>query len=53
MSSFEDVRVLLHKLPGLGYRSAERIALHLLIEAPETLPAADEAKTDTDTEIIE
>lgn len=38
MSSFEDVRVLLHKLPGLGYRSAERIALHLLIEAPETLP---------------
>jgi recombination protein RecR len=28
----------LKKLPGIGYRSAERIALHLLVEKPERLP---------------
>ena len=33
--SFENVRQLLKKLPGLGYRSAERLALHLLVEKPE------------------
>ncbi|MCR5184182.1 MAG: recombination mediator RecR [Opitutales bacterium] len=38
MTSFEDLCALLRKLPGLGARSAERIALHLLLEAPETLP---------------
>ncbi|MGB0372862.1 MAG: recombination mediator RecR [Opitutales bacterium] len=26
----------LKRLPGLGYRSAERIALHLLVESPES-----------------
>lgn len=38
MSAFDDVRTLLRKLPGMGFRSAERTALHLLVEAPETLP---------------
>ncbi len=33
--SFEKVQKVLKKLPGLGFRSAERIALHLLIENPE------------------
>jgi recombination protein RecR len=36
--SFEKVQKLLKQLPGLGYRSAERIALHLLVEKPEKLP---------------
>lgn len=35
--SFEKVQQLLKQLPGLGYRSAERIALHLLVEKPERL----------------
>lgn len=29
----------LKQLPGLGYRSSERIALHLLVGKPEKLPA--------------
>lgn len=33
--AFERVQKLLKKLPGLGYRSAERIALHLLVENPK------------------
>lgn len=36
--SFERVQNLLKKLPGLGFRSAERLALHLLVEHPESLP---------------
>lgn len=35
--SFENVQRLLKQLPGLGYRSAERIALNLLVEKPERL----------------
>ncbi|MDR2863168.1 MAG: recombination mediator RecR, partial [Puniceicoccales bacterium] len=35
--AFEHVRHLLKQLPGLGHRSAERIALHLLVERPERL----------------
>jgi recombination protein RecR len=38
-SSFDELQQQLKKLPGLGYRSAERIALHLLVEHPEKLPA--------------
>ncbi len=38
MSAFEDARSELKKLPGIGFRAAERIALHLLVERPETLP---------------
>ena len=37
-SSFDHVQKLLRQLPGLGYRSAERLALHLLVEKPERLP---------------
>ena len=38
MSAFDAARDALKKLPGVGYRSAERMALHLLVEHPETLP---------------
>ncbi len=38
-SSFEQLQQQLKQLPGLGYRSAEKIALHLLVEKPEKLPA--------------
>lgn len=37
MSAFDDARDALKKLPGVGYRSAERMALHLLVEHPEDL----------------
>ncbi|HUG10840.1 MAG TPA: recombination mediator RecR [Opitutaceae bacterium] len=36
--SFEALQKQLKQLPGLGYRSAERIALHLLVEKPGRLP---------------
>jgi recombination protein RecR len=39
MSALEDLQQQLKHLPGLGFRSAERIALHLLVEQPERLPA--------------
>ncbi len=35
MESLDQLQSLLKRLPGLGYRSAERIALHLLVEKPE------------------
>lgn len=41
--SLENLQAILKKLPGLGYRSAERLALHLLVEKPESLPALVEA----------
>jgi recombination protein RecR len=34
-SSFDRLQQVLRRLPGLGYRSAERIALHLAVEHPE------------------
>jgi recombination protein RecR len=37
--AFERLQKHLKQLPGLGYRSAERIALNLLVERPERLPA--------------
>jgi recombination protein RecR len=37
--AFEKLQKHLQQLPGLGYRSAERIALNLLVERPERLPA--------------
>ncbi len=40
---FETLHKLLKQLPGLGYRSAERLALHLLVEKPERLPSLVEA----------
>ncbi|HND62605.1 MAG TPA: recombination mediator RecR [Opitutaceae bacterium] len=41
--AFEKLQKHLKQLPGLGYRSSERIALHLLVEKPERLPALVEA----------
>ena len=41
--AFEKLQKHLKQLPGLGYRSAERIALHLLVERPERLPALVDA----------
>jgi recombination protein RecR len=38
VNPIEKLQQQLKKLPGLGYRSAERIALHLLVEHPERLP---------------
>ena len=35
--AFEDLLKILKPLPGLGSRSAEKIALHLLVERPERL----------------
>lgn len=35
--AFENLLQALRHLPGLGYRSAERIALQLLVEKPEAL----------------
>ncbi len=47
--AFEKLQKQLKQLPGLGYRSAERIALHLLVEKPAQLPvlvaALEEAAT--------
>lgn len=37
--AFDQLRQHLKQLPGLGYRSSERIALHLLVEKPDRLPA--------------
>ena len=37
--AFERLQKHLKQLPGLGYRSSERIALHLLVEKPARLPA--------------
>jgi recombination protein RecR len=37
-SAFEKLQQHLKRLPGLGYRSSERIALHLLVEKPNRLP---------------
>lgn len=36
--AFEKLQQHLKQLPGLGYRSSERIALHLLVEKPGRLP---------------
>jgi len=36
-SAFDQLVASLKKLPGLGYRSAERIALHLLLEKRQEL----------------
>lgn len=40
---FENLHKLLKQLPGLGYRSGERLALHLLVEKPERLASLIEA----------
>lgn len=46
-TAFENLQGVLRKLPGVGYRSSERIALHLLLGKPDQLrtlvTALDEA----------
>jgi recombination protein RecR len=37
ITAFEKLQQALRKLPGVGYRSSERIALHLLLGKPEQL----------------
>lgn len=44
--AFEKLQQALKRLPGVGYRSAERMALHLLVEKPERLPALVSALED-------
>lgn len=41
--AFEKLQKHLKQLPGIGFRSSERIALHLLVEKPAQLPALVEA----------
>jgi recombination protein RecR len=36
--ALENLQRQLKQLPGVGFRSAERIALHLLVEKPQRLP---------------
>ena len=36
--AFEKLQKHLKQLPGLGFRSSERVALHLLVEKPARLP---------------
>ncbi len=36
--AFEKLQKHLKQMPGLGFRSSERIALHLLVEKPSRLP---------------
>jgi len=38
-TAFEKLQMALRKLPGIGFRSSERIALHLLLGKPEQLEA--------------
>lgn len=38
-SSFEVLQKELRRLPGVGFRSAERMAIHLLLEKPEAATA--------------
>ena len=42
-TALENLEKQLKQLPGIGYRSAERIALHLLVEKPQKLPELVEA----------
>ena len=44
--AFEKLLDALKRLPGLGYRSAERIALRLLVEKPELGKALTQALAD-------
>lgn len=49
--AFEKLQKHLKQLPGLGYRSAERIALHLLVEKPTRLRALVEALEEASTAV--
>jgi recombination protein RecR len=45
-TAFEKLQQTLRKIPGIGYRSSERIALHLLLGKPEQLQALVTALTE-------
>ncbi|MFA5257858.1 MAG: recombination mediator RecR, partial [Opitutales bacterium] len=49
--AFDKIRQTLRRLPGLGFRSAERIALHLLVEHPERCAELVEALRDASLRI--
>lgn len=49
--SFDKLRQTLRRLPGLGIRSAERIALHLVVEQPERCAELIEALREASTHI--
>jgi recombination protein RecR len=36
-SAYDSLLQQLKRLPGLGYRSAERVAMHLLVEKPDSM----------------
>ena len=42
-TAFDRLQEALRKLPGVGYRSSERIALHLLVGKPDQLATLVEA----------
>jgi recombination protein RecR len=50
--SYEHAQKLLRQLPGLGHRSAERIALHLLVEKPARLAPLLEALRDAAARLV-
>jgi recombination protein RecR len=43
--AYDSLLQQLKRLPGLGYRSAERVAMHLLVEKPDALGELVEALT--------
>ena len=49
--AFEKLQKALKQLPGLGYRSAERIALHLMVEKPGQLPQLIDALKDASSKV--
>ncbi len=50
-AAFEKLQLALRKLPGIGYRSSERIALHLLLGKPEQVEALVAALGDASSSI--
>lgn len=49
--AFDNLVAMLKRLPGVGYRSAERMALHLLLERPEELLPLQQAIENARNEI--
>lgn len=49
--AFDHLQQCLKRLPGLGYRSAERLALHLLVEQPESCAELQEALRQAQAEV--
>jgi recombination protein RecR len=50
-SAFERLQREIKQLPGLGYRSAERIALHVLVEKPERLKGLVDALKEAESAV--